>query len=385
MFIHRLFLEGINSETMESIFAHLSAAKEHVTSGMQFIGKSSQTTDPSKGPNSDLLQYQTPPPPPPPTSPYPITPELADVPYNQLQQVSSHNSYQTEVHGDMLIGEQFEQHGIHSFELDIHNGDAPVQLIGDNRLEDDYHVYHDTSDTILPPWADDILGSQGLGSGSNYASLTAGLDDVYKLDNEMPVTLFVDVKDTLEGDHGPDLLNDLINGGLREKVFTPQDLMDWAGTDNLQDAVAHGWPTAEELNGRVIVVLTGDLSGYTAVGDNPAAFIAPEPQFQQTYTPLEEGSNEGFLSAPEFSPDPDAVFYNTKDPSLAGPVHDDGYSVRVYDFETPNADAQATDANHLGTNEIDPDHNNYPESPEDTNPFNVLDPAENQDEEIMTA
>jgi len=377
---------------MDSIFAHLSSARQYVNNGMQAISNSGQGTDPSKGPNSDLPHYQ-------PgdasaqvgstsTSPYPITSELADVPYNQLQQVSSHNSYQTEVHGDMTIGEQFEEHGIHSFELDIHIGDpgGPGSDIGgDTTLDDDYYVYHDSADQVLngpEGWiADKILGSQGLGSGSNYDSLIPGLQDIYHLDNEMPVTLFVDVKDTLNGDHGPELLDNLINGELKEKVFTPQDLMDWAGTDNLQDAIAHGWPTAEELNGRVLVVLTGDLSGYTELGDNPAAFIAPSPSITQTFTPLEEGSNEGFLSAPEFTPRQDAIFYNTDDPSAAGPVHDAGQSIRVYDFETPNAAAQASDANHLGTNEIDPDHNDYPESPDDTNPFNVLDPPEGEDEE----
>lgn len=369
---------------MDSILAHLTAAKQMVIKGMQIAGSGStgQSSDSEIIINPDVLEYDPRPNPdiiinpdvldfnpttqpvPAPTSPHPMPPDLANVPYDQLQQVSSHNSYQTEVHGDRTLTEQFEEDGIHSFELDIHIGDASPEipfLQDDTTLPDDYYVYHDSSDAI--PFADGILEDQlHWGSGTNYESLTDGLQEIYTLDNEMPVTLFVDVKDTLNGDHGPDVLNNLLQGELKEKIFTPQDLMDWAGTDNLQDAVANGWPTAEDLNGKVMVVLTGDLSGYIDGSDNPAAFIAPSPQT--------DAHAEGF----EHVPDSDAIFYNTNDPSIAADVRDGGYPVRVYGFDTPNLDAQESDANHLGTNAINPDTNGYPDSPDDTDPFNVLEP-----------
>lgn len=295
-----------------------------------------------------------------------------DTPYNLVQQPSSHNSYNPATH-DLPIAEQFSEYGIHSFELDIHSGDPGLNLVpffdGDQRPDGDYYVYHFTGD-----------------SDSYNEFLSDGLDEIAGLNNDLPLTLFVDLKGSPfqhEG-QGVEAFENLLEQHLGDKLFTPQDMIDRVpGANTLQQAIEiGGWPTVEELDGRVMVVLTGgdsELFDYASEGSAAAeqkAFIAPSPQITTGYEWAIDLGNGEIDLGPEgtfFHPSQEAIFYNMPegDAHQAQIVHDNGYVSRIYGFDDLGENTQSTDANHLGTDHIDPENNAWQEENEE-DPFNIL-------------
>lgn len=218
--------------------------------------------------------------------------------WNLVRQESSHNSYL--VAGGMG---QLYRHGVRSFELDIHRGAPtdftpwtdPVAAVSpllaiaydhanhDGGVEGDWRVYH-------------VSGH----AQSEYELLSEGLKEIAELAHDDPITLFVDVKDPFGGDHPSRTFDALVRSEFGDRLYTPADLLARApGARNVQQVVTTvGWPTVSEMQGRVLVVLTGDIDEYDV--DGPAAFIAPAPDFRvgpQTMTHL---------------PNPDAVFYNAE-------------------------------------------------------------------------
>lgn len=236
------------------------------------------------------------------TSPHASSPRLSAWPgtaWNEVHQQASHNSYAV----DGGIAKLYE-HGIRTFELDIHRGrpteffnkthliDAPWPLgslltVLDHLTDgggavDDWLVYHHSADT-----------------DSEYEYLRDGLRAIDALPGLDPITLFMDNKDGFGGPHTSVQLNEVLGDGLGTKLFKPQDLIDRApGATDLHEAIEiAGWPTVDELEGRVIVVLTDHVDDYEI--DGASAFVAATPTFTR--------DRFGLL---RHVPDADVVFYN---------------------------------------------------------------------------
>lgn len=252
------------------------------------------------------------------------------IPYGSTQQLSSHNSYDTDDH-DSSITDQFNEDGIHSFELDIHSGDPDRfgEWGKDEQLDEDYYVYHNSWD-----------------QGTRIESFSDGLQEIEALENREPITLFVDLKgNPLEADGlSRDVFEGLVQDKLGDKLYTPQDWINSVpGATTLDEAFElGGWPTLANLDGRVMVVLTGggmdgQLGDYVN-GDNGAAdriaFIAPSAG---------DGAH------------PDAVFYNTNSVQDASELNEDGYSTRIYHIKNPEdyQEAQEAGINHIAVNQGD--------------------------------
>ena len=260
-----------------------------------------------------------------------LQPRIDNIPYNVLQQTSSHNSYDTDDHS-IGIKDQFDNHGTHSFELDIHNGDPDkfFEWGKDDVLENDFHVYHVSWD-----------------AGSRYDSFSEAMNDVGGLGNTYPVTVFVDLKDELNssGDQSSATFDTILENSLgSQNIYTPQDLIRKAQAvdptiTTLADAVAEvGWPTLGELNGKVMVVATDNVGSYT--GNN--AFIAPGADFD----------DDGNLI-----PNQDAIFYNKGNPSSkqVESIQDNGFVARGYYFNGKGdfEDGVELGLNHITTNDIE--------------------------------
>jgi len=317
--------------------------------------------------------------------------EFGDTPFNLVQQTSSHNSYVPSLHPP--ITDQFGDFGLHSFELDINRGDPgyEVPVFGsENRVDGDWYVHHDSS-PISAEWAHTV------GGDSHNLLLSGGLEEVAGLNNVAPVTLFVDLKGntfSAETGHTPDDLDALLEAELGDKLFTPQDWIDSVpGATTLEEALElGGWPTVQELEGRVLVVLTGGGSdgqlgeyagGAEGAGDR-AAFIAPKPEFasdtHEWVIPLEGNEVDlGPIVPGGHVADPAAVFYNTNDSGAIRPVHEAGYVTRLWGLETPGDFdvARNAGANVLGTDHVDPVEFEFADSTDpaqDIPSFTILDP-----------
>ncbi len=196
-----------------------------------------------------------------------------------FQQVSSHNSYER----PDTITEQHREHGVHSFELDIRDTAAKG---GTEPKDGDWDVRHDAGDT-------------------STGTLTEYLTEIGELDTNEPISLFIDLKGSplqSEG-HSPAELDRLLEAQYGDRLFTPADLMARVPeAETLQEAIElGGWPSEEELEGKIVVSITGGEDGldnyFGAERSNDvemSAFIAPEPK-------IEDG---------EFVPQDNAVIYN---------------------------------------------------------------------------
>jgi len=189
-----------------------------------------------------------------------------DLRYNEVQQISSHNSYDNNGPKDN-IEVQFDD-GVRSFELDLHNSIEPRN----------WDVYHD-----FPP-ADFVR------------SLKAGLAKFKALHDRFPnheiVTVWLELKNSwADNGHLPSDLDARIDEDLGHLVFRPTDLVSQAhGAESLREVVKHtGWPTLEDLRGKFMFVTMGnDPAGKTyleTVGWNGSCFVAPEEDVIEKLSP----------------------------------------------------------------------------------------------------
>lgn len=265
--------------------------------------------------------------------------------YTDIQQQSSHNSYNR----NETILEQYQNQNITSFELDIHNGDPGLNVFGENLAENgDFYVYHDS----IP------INFGNMGSNTHYPHLTDGLADIAAIHELNPkhdvITLHIDVKDMFDPENGLGAadLDRVLREQLGEDVlYTPNDLINASGADNLGEAFQeNGMPTLNDMEGRVMIVLTGgdaELEAYLAGTENPIGFISANPE-------IDVNGN--------FVPNEDAVFYNIKvdDLDVAPQILDEDYILRAYGANDATSYQEALDAgvHHIGTDFISPGDDN---------------------------
>src|SRR5262249_21825532 len=194
--------------------------------------------------------------------------------YNEVQQISSHNSYDDNGPKDNI--ETQLAMGVRSFELDLHNSDQRAN----------WDVYH-----VTP-----------IFSGGDYIdNLRGGLAKFKKYHDEHPnhevITIWLELKDDWKaGGHEPRDLDARLDEELPGLIYRPAAILASApGASNLREAVRRaGWPTLEALRGQFRFVMIGnckpgarylyDVLGYQgSVADghegyrgNRNVFAAPE-------------------------------------------------------------------------------------------------------------
>lgn len=255
-------------------------------------------------------------------------------PYAGIPQKSSHNSFQR---ADTML-EQYQNSNITSFELDVHNADQydwwnPLDISKEYAPDGDPFVYHNNNDP-----------------STHYPHLSDGLADIraiheYDHDHDV-ITLHVDLKDSFiyGKDLSPNDLDRLLRQQLGDLSYTPGDLIHENNASSLSEAYNNGkgMPSLNDLEGRVMIVLTGDigvLNAYQNGADNPVAFISPDPEFDKNGN---------------FDPNSDAIFYNTNNSEHAAAAADEGYMSRIYDVDSTEEYQQAVDAGatHIATDFI---------------------------------
>lgn len=166
-----------------------------------------------------------------------------DIPYNLATAAATHNSY-AGAFGDGDVGSITEQldSGIRTLELDIHTDD----------FEDfGYRVGHDD------PGDEVALGAGNPADETldGWLELVASWSDAHP--THAPITLYIDLKDEPDSHHPSKgnfgAFNVLLERTLGERLYTP---------DNF--AADAQWPDVEEMQGQVVVVLTGDEDGQLA-------------------------------------------------------------------------------------------------------------------------
>ena len=188
---------------------------------------------------------------------------IAGCRYNQVQQKSTHNSYQR--HEALL--DQFGYHQVRSIELDIHRTKT-----GQSTRSGDWFVYHASWDP-----------------GTTCNRLSNCLDEVAAWHNANPnhevITVFLDLKsDWQSGGWNPSNLDTLLNNKLGSAIYRPSHINNaCSGNNTLQKAVTGNcaWPDLEDMQGRVVFALTGGDSKLTTYAGSSStaytrrAFIAP--------------------------------------------------------------------------------------------------------------
>jgi|GEM_PF-3793559 len=183
--------------------------------------------------------------------------------YNEVQQLSSHNSYdKNRIKPDIEIQ---ADSGIRSFEFDIHA--KHTRLFHKSYPAGEWGVYHIT----------DLL------SGGDYgSSLTECLNKVKAWHDRHPehevITIWLQlVGGWNKNGHSPMDLDSNINRCLSfRNIFTPAMFLHTTGS--LQQAAASGWPVLDSMKGKFVIVLTGNNPACSAYlkSSQPTCFVAPQ-------------------------------------------------------------------------------------------------------------
>jgi hypothetical protein len=211
------------------------------------------------------------------------------LPYDQVVQKSSHNSYGR--HEPLF--DQLVYHRIRSLELDVHRTKGNAGPIAG-----DWFVYHQ-----------DVL----FGRRSSCTRLSDCLRQIAAFHAAVPdhevVTVFVDLKDSFQSGHAPDDLDDALARGLgRDVLVTPRDLLARCpDARTVRDAVAGAcaFPSLGELRGKIVVAVTGGsacdrksrVSAYAGAEPNARlAFAAPNVDARCPVSAIDETPHVVFVN-----------------------------------------------------------------------------------------
>lgn len=251
--------------------------------------------------------------------------------YDGVQQKSAHNSYQR----DEAIFDQLVYHRIRSLELDIHVGKTfePTE-------PGVWYVYH--TDVT-----DDDTWCVRLGH-----CLEAIGGFTHEVSQHEVVTLWIDLKDGWDDEHGPVELDAALVATFGDALIDGPGLLALAGCPGAASVQAGltdptcGWPTMEALRGRVLVVLTGGTGVLRTYHDEEPlarrALVAPP------LTTLDDVADWSNTAVFNFSAD---------DVALAAQFVDAGYVARVWDCNDQDRWAAAFDAGaqHVATDKVSAD------------------------------
>jgi hypothetical protein len=205
--------------------------------------------------------------------------------YNEVRQVSSHNSYdrcgmnplECTPKRDLWLQAEY---GVRSFELDLHHGDR----------RGEWAVYHATNT---------ISGGNHCETLTECFQYLGDWHDAHP--GHEPITIWYELKDKWEDGWKPVDLDRRFQSRFGAALFTPSQLLARCpAAHTLQQAVQMpgcGWPTVDELRGRVMMVLMGDngeeanylddVNGYRGAPNNgydPSAgrvsFVGPDIPFR---------------------------------------------------------------------------------------------------------
>jgi hypothetical protein len=255
-----------------------------------------------------------------------LTSAISLLKYNQVRQLSSHNSYDgAGPKGDLRA--QFEN-GTRSFELDLHVA-APHH----------WDVYH-----VFPP-------------GDYIANLTDGLHQLRRLHDDVPthevVTVWLELKDGGRSrSHEPADLDRTVKTLVGDLVFGPAHLSAGHAGESLRGVIAsRGWPLLESLKGRLLFVLMGDdeaAAEYSlSLRLNALCFAAPEHDIVgKVLRPGQEWSNAVFFNC-----------HNTDGSDSPLLVHQLGLVSRLWrvDSQREYAFALSCRAHHVATDHVTSD------------------------------
>jgi len=246
--------------------------------------------------------------------------------YDGVQQKSAHNSYQR----DESIFDQLVYHRVRSIELDIHVGKTfePTE-------PGVWYVYH-TDVTDDDTWC--VRLGHCLDA---VASFTTAIDA-----HEI-VTLWVDLKDPWDDEHGPAELDAALESTFGDALVDGEQLLTLAGCadgPSVQAGLvdpACGWPTLGALRGRVLVVLTGGSGALRDYhdGEGRRALVAPA------------------LADPDDASDwPNTAIFNfaAADVDAAAAFVEAGFVARVWDCndEASWTAARGAGAHHIATDKV---------------------------------
>ena len=170
------------------------------------------------------------------------------LPLTAAGQLASHNTYQS----DLSVRDLHEA-GVRAFEFDLH---------GPSR-SGEWAVYH-----------------HALDRDSNVGSLSDALANVASLPADSVTTVFLDLKDAPAPRFDQQMFDRAIRDAFGDRLFTPLDLIVRSpGAVTVGEAATtSGWPTFAELSTNVLVVVTGDVASYRALGGlTAAAFVSARP------------------------------------------------------------------------------------------------------------
>lgn len=246
--------------------------------------------------------------------------------YNDVAQKSAHNAFErNESIPDILI-----HHRIRSVEFDL-------MPIDGGRWKVDH----------------------ACSGGNTCSDLESCLSLLRAFDRAVPnhevVTVFLDVRGDIEGDHGPPSIDAAIREGMDSRnVFTPAELLERCpDATTMQDSVGAsgcGWPPLISLLGRFIFVITDANGDEGRIGQ---------------YLSGDEGARMAFV-APRLEPAarwvefPDAVFFNMETRSRGAELREAGLVSRTWGLGPEEWDeAVESQVQHLATNNVsyhnDPD------------------------------
>lgn len=181
-----------------------------------------------------------------------------DIPYNKAQFKASHNSYAKKI----SIWEQITTHKFNAIELDLH-----TKKFLKGAPAGDWYVYHHLFDR-----------------GSSVRLLSDALDILVKYQNEFPdhdvLTVFMDMS-RFNKKHSVAMLNKLLEEKLGKAIYKPSVLIkNCKEAKYLAESVEKcGWPTLNQLKGKIIFVLTkGELNHYVENSQEAQAFVASKPK-----------------------------------------------------------------------------------------------------------
>jgi hypothetical protein len=244
--------------------------------------------------------------------------------YNEIRQISSHNSY-NDAGRKPCLPAQF-QSGVRSFELDLHP----------QRDTDNWQIFH------FLPWADYV---QDLKSALALFN-TIHTDNP---DHEV-ITIWLQVDQWTAG-HLPADLNRLIDHELPSIVYTPREFaLRNPNANNLREVVkTNGWPRLDALKNKFIFVIMG--SDKTS-----AEYLAKTKMAGICFAASENRACEKLNPLPD-SPWLNSIFFNCHNTDgISGPraIYQAGYVSRIWRVDNQCEYNLALDslAHHIATDHV---------------------------------